>query len=267
MKWLTLPLVALATMVSVPEPSVHTPVAFSMTIPIPPPEPPTRPSPPPAVFAPIVGLSLGDSLTLEPSYRPEFSRLATKTGQPLTWVVQAAPGSKCSWWLDKIDGLITQYHPNIIILNCGTNDTPTDDTEGAYRFILATATNRNTQIVASLIGVPDMLTATNSVRPYISDWMYNTNLAIKRALVSYPNVRVADFRRIPHTIEWLQTDGIHWTNRANVGAAQILYQAVATSRGWKTFGQMSIAEMCGLNGTDIGAPELIPNVDYRMCGP
>lgn len=226
-------------------------------------------------------MSVGDSLTegtdpatkgtIYASYRPEMSRLMSMTGQPYTWVIQGVGGTKCSYWAARMASLLDTYHPNLVLLNCGTNDEPTDDTEGAYRVMLAAAAARHTVLVASLIGVPDMRTDTNRVRPYILNWMHGTNLAIKRALASYPSVPIANMERIPDKLTWLNPDGIHWNLRGDAGAGQKFFGAARQAMGWMTFSQMHTAEMCGLDGSFPGSatwpadPEPIPDIDYRVC--
>lgn len=240
-------------------------------IPLPPPEPPTYPKPTASPLPSIVVLSVGDSLTYgtdgstTASYRGELSKLLRLTGQPHQWVVSAAPGSKCSWWVTRLDALITTHHPAIIFLNCGTNDTPTDATEQDYRAILGVAAAHVVPVVASLIGIPDMRSPTNSVRPSIYSWMEGTNLAIRRALAGFPAVPVANLERIPATPEWLQADGIHWTARAEAAVGQIFYEAARALRGWLTFAQMHVTKMCGLSGVRPNEPWLVPDVDYRVC--
>lgn len=247
------------------------PLTLSLMIPIP--EPPTYPtrSPTPPQFPSITIMACCDSLTwgengaTTDSYRLELSRLLNKTGQPHQWRVAAMPGTTCHHWALYIEAAIVQHNPDLIFLNCGTNDTPTDNTEADYRTILSIAAAHDVQVVASLIGLPDMKSSTNIPRPYIYDYMKQTNLAIKRALTSYPNVAVANFERIPANPEWLKTDGIHWTVRADAGVAHLLYKAAQPTRGWKTLTQMGVYEMCGLNGVRIEEPWLIPNVDYKVC--
>lgn len=218
------------------------------------------PAPVPTLPAKVI-MSIGDSLSLEPSYYEELSRLMTKTGQPHTWVIAAAGGSRCSYWVGLIDSLITQHHPNVIFLNCGTNDTPLDATEADYTALLTIAQNRGVAVIASYIGRPYMGSPENVVRPYIEGWMNSTNLAIQRALVAHPRP-VADMSRIPATPEWLTPDGIHWTWRARAAAGQLFYQAAAPSLGWKTLSQMGMTEMCGLSGAWLGQPW---PTNYRMC--
>lgn len=228
------------------------------------------PSPTPS-FAPIIVMSVGDSLTesIDPltkgstyaSYRGDLSVLLFKTGQPHTWVVQALGGTKCSYWAERMAGMLAQYHPDIVFLNCGTNDTPTDNTEADYRTIIQAVINDgHAQLVPSLIGIPNMKTDTNRVRPYIIDWMYQTNQAILRALADYPQLHPADMRRVPAKSEWLYPDGIHLIARSEAAYAWLFYDAVRLSRGW-----IKAEEMCGLDGVDPGAPEMIPDVDYVPC--
>lgn len=233
------------------------------------PEPPTRsPYPPAPLFPQITALSIGDSLTVgidgsaQASYRMELSRLMTRTGQPYVWQVAAAGGSKCSYWAERIDNLITLYHPTVIFLDCGTNDTPDDNTESDYRYILNAATTANVKVVAGLIVPPDMKSETNKVRPYIIDWMHATNDAIKRALVDYPQVAVAELKRVPANPEWLKSDGIHWNTRAETGVGQIFYQAAQPSFNWKTLSQIGTYEICGLSGS---WPDEPWPTNYRVC--
>jgi lysophospholipase L1-like esterase len=244
-------------------------VVLLALVPLPPPEPPTYPTPSASPLPAITVLAVGDSLTygadgsVTASYRAELSRLMMLTGQTHQWRVEAAPGSKCSYWAARVDALITTHHPDVIFLDCGTNDTPTDNTEADYRAILATAAARGVQVVASLIGIPDM--RANAYRPYILDWMHGTNLAIRRALASYPQVPVADFQRVPANPEWLQSDGIHLTARSEAAYGQIFYQAAQPMRGWKTLAQMRTYEMCGLSGAWRDDPWPTPDVAYRVC--
>lgn len=232
---------------------------------------PTYPSSPPPLPA-IVALSVGDSLTygadgsVTASYRGELSRLMNRTGQPHEWRLAMMPGSKCSWWVSRIDALITQHDPDVIFLNCGTNDTPSDTTESDYRAILSVARSRNVRVVASYIGRPDMESATNTARPWIDDWMHSTNDAIGRALSAFPSVPAAPMWRIPADPEWLQPDGIHWTPRSEAAAGQLFYQAAQQAMpGWLTLAQLRIAEMCGLHGHRRGTPWPAPDVAYRVC--
>jgi Lysophospholipase L1 and related esterases len=238
------------------------------------------PAPTPSL-APIVVMSVGDSLTegTDPltkgttyaSYRAEMTRLMGMTGQAHTWVVQGVGGTTCAYWAARLDALIVQYHPRLILINCGTNDVPgVNNTEADYRLMLGIAQSRGVPIVASLIGIPDMRSPTNTVRPYIIDWMHATNLAIMRALAAFPSVPYADVQLIPANPEWLTPDGIHWTARAEAAVGQLFYLAALVVMHWLTFTQMHITQMCGLSGRWFASPAdpwPVPGVDYRMCGP
>lgn len=239
-------------------------IAVILPIPLPSPEPPTHPPPGP-VLGSVRLLALGDSQNLGDAYRPELDRLLTRAGQPHTWAVNAAPGSKCSWWVPLIDSLITLHDPDIIFLNCGTNDTPSDDTEADYRAILARAAVHSVPVVASLIGRPYMGSAENADRPWIDEWMFNTNQAIKRALAGSPATPVADLQSIPATPEWLNPDGIHFGSRAYIAWAQLFYEAARVLRGWPSMAVMRVSMTCGLSGAPRGAPWPAPGGVYRVC--
>lgn len=236
-----------------------------------------NPVPTPSL-APIVVMSVGDSLTVGvdgsalASYRGELSRLMSVTGQPHTWVVQAVGGTKCSYWAARMAGLLNTYNPRIVFLDCGTNDTPSDATEADYRTILAAvasynASGHNTLLVAALIGQPDMDSPTNTVRPWIWDWMHNTSAAIGRALAAYPGVPFTDMVRVPNNIEWLQADGIHLTARSEAAYGQLFYRAAQPHMaGWLTIEAMRAQPMCGLSGHWRDTPWPAPDgVVYRVC--
>lgn len=234
--------------------------------------PPSTASPTPSpTAAPILLMSVGDSLTYgidgstSASYRGELSRLLNLAGIAHTWNVQAIGGTKCSYWAGLIASLIDTYHPALIFLDCGTNDTPADTTEQDYRTILAAAQARNTPIVASLIGRPDPDGTANITRwPTIDDWMDATNTAIRAALAAYPQVPYAPTLRVPNNVEWLQADGIHWTTRAEAAVGQLFYQAAAPSRGWPSLATLGVHEMCGLSGHDRDDRWPAPET-YRVC--
>ena len=264
--------VALAAAVAAPSsrPASANYVAAAATI-IPRKPWPTQPAPSPTA-APILVMSVGDSLTygadggIYASYRQELSRLLNLAGVPHTWNVQAIGGTKCHYWATQIGQLLTS-DPAIVFLNCGTNDEPTDATQADYNTILAAvAAHPNTLLVASLIGRPDPDGNANITRwPTIDDWMDGTNTKIRAALAGYPTVPVASMLRIPNNAEWLTADGIHWTPRANGAAAQLFYRAAAASRGWPSLAQLGVYEMCGLSGHDRDERWRVPDVQYRVC--
>lgn len=233
-----------------------------------------EPSPVPSL-APIVVMSVGDSLTegtdlatkgtVLASYRPELSRLMALTGQPHTWVIQAQGGTKCSYWAARMGSLIDTYHPDLVLLNCGTNDTPSDSTEADYATMLAAAASRHTLLIASLIGRPYMGSLVNQTRPWIEGWMDATNDAIRRALAAYPSVPYASMLRVPNTPEWLTDDGIHITPRAEAAWAWLFFLAAQAAMHWLTPAQLHVSEMCGLSGHDRDDPWPTPGVAYRVC--
>lgn len=242
------------------------------------PYPTAWPQPAPSQLPPITVASVGDSLTrgtdgsTYASYRAELTRLMSMTGQPVTWVVQAEGGTKCSYWAARMAGLLMTYNPAVVFLDCGTNDTPSDATESDYRTILAAvaaynAAGHHTLLVAALIGQPDMDSPTNTVRPEIWDWMHNTSLAIAKALADYPGVPFADMVLVPNNIEWLQTDGIHLTARSEAAYGQLFYRAAQPHMaGWLTIEAMRAQPMCGLSGHWRDTVWPTPDgVVYRVC--
>lgn len=247
-------------------------------MPIPQPVPgPTHPAPSPTATVPEdTFIAVGDSITCGvgcgalDSYRAELTRLAAKGGHPITWVVAAVGGTKCSYWADQIETLLTTHNPDVMVLNCGTNDLPGDPTEASYRTILDAAQAHGVTVVATLIGLPDMRNPVNSVRPEIKGIMEGTNDILADVFADYLDVAVADLQQIPANLEF-KFDGIHCSLPDNVNErcddamGQLYYQALQPKMGWPTLAQMGEREMCGLNGSRDTAPEPVPNVDYWTC--
>lgn len=238
--------------------------AISMIFPTPEPTSPTHPPLTPRHQSVVLG-SIGDSLaygtdgSVTSSYRGELSRLLDRSGQPHTWRVDLQPGAKCSHWVNRIDGFITQHQPHMIFFSCGTNDVPgVDDTEEDVAAVIATARARNVQVVASLSGVPDMRSETNVIRPHIISWMYATYQALQRAVARFPGIAYADFSKVPANNEWLQPDGIHLKLRAERAYAWLFFVAARAWRGWDA----NVTEPCGLSGV---WPHQSWRTDYRVC--
>lgn len=189
----------------------------------------------------ITVLSIGDSLTfgtagtVNDSYRAELSRLMNQTGQPHVWKMASFPGTKCSTWAGLINDVLTENKPDLIFLNCGTNDRPGDNTEQDYRTILSAATSRGVQVVAALIGVPNVCTIVGLAR--IAE-MRAINVQIQAALADYPQVAYADFDRVPDNAKWMVWDFIHLLPRAEAAYGQLFYEAAQPIRGWRTLAQM-----------------------------
>jgi len=118
------------------------------------------PSPAPA---PKVILTVGDSITegatmagsVSPSYRAELGRLLDAACLPHTFVTAAVGGTTCGYWSSRMAGLMAQHQPDVVLINCGTNDRMDNKTsaqisawEGVYRGLFDTALDADPDVIA-----------------------------------------------------------------------------------------------------------------------
>lgn len=116
------------------------------------------PAPPEQVI-----LTIGDSITegatmtgsVSPSYRAELGRLLDDACVPHFFAVAAVGGTTCGYWSSRMAGLMTTYRPDIVLINCGTNDrmdtkTPSQITawEGMYRSLFDTVLDSDPDVYA-----------------------------------------------------------------------------------------------------------------------
>lgn len=225
-------------------------------------------------------LSIGDSIThggnasgYGPAYRTELSRLLGLAGIAHTYETSAWPGQSCGFIASQMPSQLAAYNPDLVLLNCGTNDSP-GTTETPYRAMLQRFTTTGTPAVASWIGYADP-----RIAPQASWLLPNQRAAndgIYRALfgppVYYgPTIGVADMQAIPGDAEFLVPsnsagpDGIHPSTRGYVAMARLFYKAAAVIMGWPSLATLGVPEMCGLRGNWRDYPEPLPGIDYVEC--
>lgn len=121
--------------------------------------------PPPPVVGTLRVLVVGDSISCggfypNPGWCPELSRLLTNAGVTHELIPAAVGGTRCDYWTDHIGPLLTQHHPNLVVLGCGTNDGARTDVTGQARSdavktaVLSIANQVNTTGARLLTGIP-----------------------------------------------------------------------------------------------------------------
>ncbi|MCF0094161.1 SGNH/GDSL hydrolase family protein [Micromonospora sp. MH99] len=107
-------------------------------------------------------LTVGDSITegatmagsVSAAYRAELGRLLNENCVPHTFAVAALGGTTCNYWTSRMAGLVSTQRPDLILVNCGTNNNLSTATEtqlsafeGTYRTLFDTALDMDPDVV------------------------------------------------------------------------------------------------------------------------
>lgn len=148
------------------------------------------------------------------SYRNELDLLLRQVGVEPVHVVTAKPGSLCSTWAPKLEALIRENRPDVLLLNCGTNDAAKPQAQlGAfgrtYASMIDVARKAGVKVMVSKLQISDV--STTPWQPWLPLNEAKLNEVIDRASKFYGDVGLADFSAIPATAE-NTTDGVHSTS-------------------------------------------------------
>lgn len=214
-------------------------------------------------------LALGDSITVggvggdpaDPAWRYQttLESLCSSTAGVSCNVINAAvSGSRCSYWPNLLGGLLSQYHPDALVISCGSNDQLTDMLYGELATAWSTRVNIEIahQYNASMpvvIGLPmyqDPLVASDkdiAKMPTIEDAIYVNTMYYVNA--GWP-VTFADQQIIPATGTYVVADGTHPTPRGYQYIGRVVYDALARLLGWAVVP----TPLCDLYGHRRGYP-------------
>ncbi|MCX5066894.1 SGNH/GDSL hydrolase family protein [Micromonospora lupini] len=262
--------VALAVVVLVATAAAGVPPATSAAAAV------TCPSPAPAER---VILTIGDSITegatmagsVSAGYRAELGRLLDAACIPNRMVVAAMGGTTCGYWTSRMASLVTTHRPDLIILNCGTNnrlDNASADTvaafESTYRALLDTALDLDPDVVVWPTWVQysaGRATPACTTPPGPSpSWLPASEARVNDAI--YRAVRVVDEfgKRVPGWIDlqsipegYLDACGVHPTEGGYAVMARLIFNAIAAS----LVSPPSAPLPCGLTGRRPGGA--VPN--------
>lgn len=228
------------------------------------------PQPPPqavAAVAPLKIMTMGDSITCgdgctpTSSYRTELGRLLTQAGVEHEFIVAAVGSVGCNYWVPRAYALTAQYLPDLVLLNCGTNDGPTTSAAGSafettYRNLLTNLLSGgqwHTRVVpaypsyAAIGGYP----FPNKAPSWLATSMPIVNDAIWRSLnVNNPHgtLRIpssVDLQQIPE--QYLDEGGLHPTTSGYTLTGRLWYNALRPLYGWPAL-TGSDAIPCGMSG-------------------
>lgn len=213
---------------------------------------------------PLRILAIGDSITVGNStsgsgrWQDELDRLMTKAQVPHVIETEAVSGSRCGYWTDKIDSILTSHNPDLVILNCGTNDDRAQTcwgepcTDWAWRVIVEAVHNRRPanpiRTLPTLIGYSDPLVN------YGDDVLTRepvTNDGIYAQFGRYPTSWYAGFANVqvmPATATYLDDGGVHPTARGYRTIGRIYYDALQGGMGWPTAATLGEPVLCDMYG-------------------
>ena len=216
--------------------------------------------------APVRILVIGDSISATEVWQQELGRLLDVGGVPREIHTLAAAGASCWQLAGQTPYALETYQPDLVVIECGTNDDPSDSVYGESRtgwsfrvMVEAVHQFRPAQpipIVPALIQYSDPNTAPRwlweSNEPRTNDVLWTNMRYYRPPTTSAPwFAGIADLQRIPSNATYLDGTGIHPTPQGHKVIGRIVYDEAAGRMGWPPAAEPS---PCGLNGHRPGAP-------------
>jgi lysophospholipase L1-like esterase len=232
--------------------------------------------------APKVILTIGDSITegatmqgsVSPSYRAELGRLLDAACIPHTMVSAALGGTTCGYWSSRIAGLMATHHPDVVLINCGTNnrlDNASADTiaafEATYRGLFDVVMDSDPNVLAwpAWVQYSAGRPSTGCTTPPgpSPSWLPASEAKVNDAIYRSIRVHAEAGDRIPGWIDYqaipegyLDQCGVHPTAGGYDVMGRIAYNAIAPY-----LVTVPTAELpCGLTGRRPGGqvPDWVP---------
>jgi hypothetical protein len=167
------------------------------------------------------------------SYRPAMTAMLAARGIEARWVVTAVSGSRCAFWEPILAELIAVNDPDVVLINCGTNDPVFPGVDEARFAEIYAAMIDHGRAAGVKLAVSTLQISRVDDRPDLA-WLpaneARANVKIIEKAGVYADVALADIASIPATIE-NNPDGVHpgFTGSRLYAAAWI---AAGASKGW-----------------------------------
>ncbi len=199
-------------------------------------------------------LTLGDSITWPGLWQAEMCRqLANAAGLTCDVRNVAVGGTGCGYWPSRIQALLNQHQPDLVVIACGTNDDLTvlgasAALGTAWRQTVETIYTHRTPpipIVPVLIQYSDPFLVPPWVmasEPLVNDEIYR-NIQLYQWAGWFPGV--VDWQVIPADAVHLDGGGFHPTPVGQLKAGYLAYERIAPGMGWP---QSAEPRPCGLAG-------------------
>lgn len=189
-------------------------------------------------LSPLRVLAVGDSLTVEPGWRNEFSALAAAAGVDVQYDVYAVRGWGTADALPGLAAVLVATKPDLVVVLLGTNDSAAGATdvpgfEARYQRMLGTILDASSATVApawmTYSQPPATLAAGEALR---NDAIFRC-IAARGWLATPPAPRLAGIVDLqPISPSLLGPDGIHLTAAGEAVEGRQVYRAVAPGKGW-----------------------------------
>jgi lysophospholipase L1-like esterase len=206
----------------------------------------------------VVGdsISVGCDATPPTSWCGELDALLTDRGIPHAISAHAISGWSCQALADT--GFVARFtavQPNVVIMNCGTNDVPStpaarDRMGEKWRTMVEYSWTHGAHILPVFVGYSNPEINAKNGRGWLLDGEGAANDTIYSQLGYYQPagwfVGLADLQRVPGDWNYLKggTDGIHPNGFGNQVYGRIFYRSMRAYYGWPD----DVAEPCGLWG-------------------
>jgi lysophospholipase L1-like esterase len=223
--------------------------------------------------APLLIEVVGDSISSGCGNSPPsswchyFDEHLNDAGIPHVITAHAVPGWTCSrLWTDGYVASLEANNPKLVIIACGTNDAPSDDSGDAqlgwaWRNMVESAYNHGAKVLPAFIqySVPDIQDAAG--RSWLVPGEIRANNAIWANWTLYRSTAIfaglVDFQRVPGTRTYLDAGGIHPNSLGNRVMGALVYRALKDGYGWPDV----VAQPCGLWGFKPGTQP----AEYTPC--
>lgn len=198
-------------------------------------------------------MTLGDSISAGGGWQAELARLmAQDAGVCADIRNEAVSGTGMGYWPPRINALLAQHNPDLVVLAAGTND---DTRTAAGRDALGTAFRLTVEAIHTyrtpaipvapvLIQYSDPLLAAQWVldsQPFTNDVLY-TNMQLYVGAGWFPGI--VDWQVIPATADYL-VDWGHPSPRGSRYMGRLVYDRIHATLGWPA---CSEPPLCGLYG-------------------
>lgn len=220
-------------------------------------------------------LVLGDSITYDGGlYRwpAALSTLLTQQGVPNVVESEAFSGQTCLYLAQRVGQFLATHNPDVVYIQCGTNDKPTDliggEPQTGYAIRVLVETIHAYRPANPVKVVPSMVMYSDPfIWPGTADREYQTNGIFWQNYAYYLPPRVApfswltgwaDWQNLPQDTDVLDGTGVHLQfPRGPALMANVAYRAAAPALGWPL-----IAPACGLSGHPPGGT---PRPTFVQC--
>jgi lysophospholipase L1-like esterase len=209
---------------------------------------------------------VGDSISAGCGENPQASwckyldQLLSDRGIPHTITAQAHGGWTCyRLWTDGYTAAVQAADPDIVIVNCGTNDAPSDpagdDRLGwAWRNMVETAWQNEANVLPVFIQYSATDIQDAAGRSWLVPGEVRANNAIWANWTLYTSTPlfagIVDLQRVPGNRTYLKggTDGIHPNDLGNKVYAALMYRGMREHFSWPN----DVTQPCGMWGYQPG---------------